>query len=476
MSNSILIHQYLDEGLNDVEEDLLFKELHENKEFRDEFYTMVKLESIAGQSTSSTIVPLSVTESVFQNIGVSLPSAVIGSQGGKTATTLFTSMLGSTLFTNYRDYLIAFIGLLIGGILSSSLFLLTSKYSGHTSYSSIERNIEHNKEPYFKSNGDSQKAFVMADGVKQDVKNSGMRDKDLKGKDYAGDNTYIKNKMFAVQGNSNKYLLVSNSSEGQVSQNTSNKSTDLLSDLNHEQPAEQNLELNDINISNIFNLISNSSELIDKSLYDYNNRSDMSIINILTEQTTSELFKNNVYYIDPKIYQEEGDFNDFTLVFSGIAAASNNYSNSGLNNNLTYQTNQISQNLRFTLLYSVADNGYIGINIGNEQLIIAKDVNNANNTMKGYVDQNTFFIGASYKYDVKYLGLIQGLYPSIGTELDFATIGTIARASLGVVLKPEKQLSFGLYYEPTLLFNNYRDLSENYLKKNIVFSVSYRLK
>jgi hypothetical protein len=500
MSNSHLIYEYLDSGLNDLNEDMLFKELYENKDFRDEFYTMVKFEGAATYSFANSKVPVNVTNDLFHNLGVSLPNNSIKIVEKERPIVGFLTSLGSlAMFSHFRDYLSAFLGLLIGGILTAVIFMFNQNNSNVTdnnlntyNNSNNSNNVNNIGSQYpnntNNSNSNSIIPITKSGELKSDeIKSSDKIDEDGKVKSnrvrinsVSNPNSQLnltsKFKLLTKEeleksGNlnltediiKNLGMVILNSdnsnSDNSINNNINNLlSNDIIQTLNNSNNISSNNSLIDnnttiFNLANFINLINHNKTTLNEQIKSIN------IINNLTNETREKLFKENIFYIDTQIYENEKDFNDFTLTLSGIGFSQNSYNN---------PTQSFSNNLRIGLLYSVASNHYLGVDLGNEQFVLP-------NQFDVYSNNNTYFIGANYKYNIKSLELMQGLYPSIGTAINFATIGTITRLNLGLNLTPEDRLSFSVFYEPTILFNNYRNLSENYYKDNIIIGISYKL-
>lgn len=501
MSNSQLIYEYLDTGLNDLNEDILFKELYENKDFRGEFYTMVKFEGAAAYSFANSQVPVNVTSDLFRNIGVSLPNNTVKVVEKERPIVGFLTSIGSlTLFSNFRDYISAFLGLLIGGILTATIFMFTNDQNNNQNISSNNFSSNGNSSNNINNingtnNGNNNTNSIIPITKSEDNQNSNFKKPNSINSTNTNKNNSIANNAIANNSIPNQLklnltsiskedleklsklnltediiknlgiMIIDNSNNLNSHSNSNSNSNSLLANdiintLNNSNimsnPISNNLLNNNqvnFNITNLINLINSNKELLTQQINQIN------IINNLTNETREKLFKENIYYIDTEIYENEKDFNDFTMTLSGIGFSQNNYEN---------PTQSFSNNLRIGLLYSVASNHFIGVNFGNEQFVLP-------NQSGEYSNKSTYFIGANYNYNMKFLEVIDGIYPSIGTAVNFATIGTITRMNIGLNLTPENRLSFGVFYEPTILFNNYRNLGENYYKDNIIIGISYKL-
>ncbi len=74
MSYSRLIHEYLDTGLDEANEQTLFAELARDASLRMEFNKQVQLQMIAQNDMNSITPPVEVTSRIFGNLGFSIPA------------------------------------------------------------------------------------------------------------------------------------------------------------------------------------------------------------------------------------------------------------------------------------------------------------------------------------------------------------------------------------------------------------------
>lgn len=478
MSNSQLIYEYLDSGLDQTKEDILFKELYENKEYRDEFFSMVKYEGAASFSFANTQVPLSSTNAIFSNLGISLPTAeVVVVENDRHLVGFFASIGSMALFTHFKDYVSAFLGLLIGGLLTAFIYNLTG--NNESNFDESSNNLNNSSIVVQKKDNKNDNPPAVNERINSQFKNRNLNPNTIQNRNMnsliPSNQRIYNNHLNNKNDDQTNRLSVSNNNSinlnpNDINYNNLNSKIDFnqFSSLNLTEDIIKNLGviiLDNNNLENNLMIDSTSNNLTVFNVNNYYNinnenlNSQLNIINSLTEQTKEELFRDNIYYVDNQVYEDAKDFNDFTLNFSGIGFTQNNYNN---------QVIDFSNNIRLGLLYTVANNHSMGIEVGNEQFILP-------NQLDMYQLKNTYFIGANYKYEVKELSLFRGVYPSIGTSVNFATIGTIARVNLGLNLKPENRLSFGIFYEPSILFNNYKDLGINYSKNNIIIGISYKL-
>lgn len=76
MSYSKLIHEYLDEGLPEVQEESLFAELAADSLLRAEFNKQVQLHLLAQNDMNSITPPIDITNGVFRSLGFAIPTPV----------------------------------------------------------------------------------------------------------------------------------------------------------------------------------------------------------------------------------------------------------------------------------------------------------------------------------------------------------------------------------------------------------------
>jgi len=74
MSDSDLLHQYFDEGLESAHEDVLFDRLAANSELRHEFTEHMKLHSIVNSDIMNITTPAAATRDLFASLGLRVPS------------------------------------------------------------------------------------------------------------------------------------------------------------------------------------------------------------------------------------------------------------------------------------------------------------------------------------------------------------------------------------------------------------------
>ena len=73
MNNSKLIHDYLDGKLQQPGQDMLFAELANNAELRNEFNQQMKMHMIAQNDMAMISPPAAATNAIFAELGFSIP-------------------------------------------------------------------------------------------------------------------------------------------------------------------------------------------------------------------------------------------------------------------------------------------------------------------------------------------------------------------------------------------------------------------
>jgi hypothetical protein len=94
MENSKLIHNYLDEGLGEVEQDILFKNLADDQELRHEFNQQMKIHSISKNDMASIQPPMESTEAIFSQLGFQVPAAANSHRAAVATSSIFNKKNG----------------------------------------------------------------------------------------------------------------------------------------------------------------------------------------------------------------------------------------------------------------------------------------------------------------------------------------------------------------------------------------------
>jgi hypothetical protein len=129
MSYNKLIHDYLDTGLAQPQEDALFNALAADQNLRANFGQQLSIMKIAANDMNSISPPIEATNAVFSSLGFTVPSnnaaGVVAEEGRrKPGASLFASASGIGLFSIFKDNLNTLASIGIAAILSTLLFML----------------------------------------------------------------------------------------------------------------------------------------------------------------------------------------------------------------------------------------------------------------------------------------------------------------------------------------------------------------
>ncbi len=112
MSIPYLIHSYLDEGLPEIEEEMLFAQLANDSHAREEFAKQMKINSIAAMDMNSLAPPADLSNSIFTQLGFAAPEPAISPVPLRkyknlallALLLLLTSLVSIALFNVYTNY------------------------------------------------------------------------------------------------------------------------------------------------------------------------------------------------------------------------------------------------------------------------------------------------------------------------------------------------------------------------------------
>lgn len=97
MSYELLIHEYLDTGLDDVREEALFAEVARNPEVRHEFNSQLRLNNIAKMDLNSINPPSDVTNNIFNKLDFASPTAANKTTWSKANIAFLATLIGIAL-------------------------------------------------------------------------------------------------------------------------------------------------------------------------------------------------------------------------------------------------------------------------------------------------------------------------------------------------------------------------------------------
>ena len=126
------------------------------------------------------------------------------------------------------------------------------------------------------------------------------------------------------------------------------------------------------------------------------------------------------------------------------------------------------QNAKLSAMLRVSDNGYAGIEAGNEEFpIYVKSTDGQfrlNNTL--------FSIGGKYEYYVKQLSLFDRLFPYATGFAGWSKSGVVLKAGAGLVWMPDNRVSLKLGLENMSLIHQYKSQTKHAGKLGLVYGVA----
>lgn len=129
MSYNKLIHDYLDTGLAQPQEDALFHALASNQSLRGEFNQQLSIMKIAANDMNSISPPIETTNAVFSSLGFTIPSsnytteAIVNESRRKPGASLFASASGVGILNIFKDNFNTLASIGMAAIISTLLFM-----------------------------------------------------------------------------------------------------------------------------------------------------------------------------------------------------------------------------------------------------------------------------------------------------------------------------------------------------------------
>ena len=132
MSYNQMIHEYLDTGLKQPQEDALFKALASDQALRGDFQQQLSIMKIAANDMNSISPPIEATNAVFSSLGFSIPSGgtpttVASETRRKPGAAIFASASGVGILNIFRDNLATLGSIAVAAMISTFLFMTFDK-------------------------------------------------------------------------------------------------------------------------------------------------------------------------------------------------------------------------------------------------------------------------------------------------------------------------------------------------------------
>ena len=425
MSYSKLIHDYLDGELAQTEQDRLFTELAHNSDARLEFNQQMKLHMIAQNDMSSIAPPVATTNSIFSQLGFSIPPA--GFNGGA-ASSAIGHGVGASLLLFFRKYsgniMTAFIGALLTGFILYYLlnFNMNSIQSNDNTTAAQLRDI-----PAVSSVEKEPSAVSLASASERD----NLTDRDVERMINAAMNKY----MTQIDNYYKNYFTTLNISN----ENNKDKNNDLALTTN-----DRNIPVNTNPNGNLLYLFPDNTAKIQPT-------------------TTESSLQLNKTAIEPVPVSDNSMFN---MSFRSYTSHSN------VNVNVPSQSNPWFSNVGFGVSYNLSKYHALGLEVGQEAFpqsfirdLYGEQLSQQQNPM-------LVWFGASYRYSMINLFIPEVLYPYAEVLGGMTKVGPLSRAQIGLQFRPDKRVTFNLGAEGAILWYNVQGKVYDTRKLGLTYGVS----
>jgi len=132
MSYNQMIHEYLDTGLKQPQEDALFQALASDQVLRGDFQQQLSIMKIASNDMGSISPPIETTNAVFSSLGFSIPSggaptSVVNETRRRPGAGIFASASGVGIMNIFKDNLSTLGSIAVAALISTFLFITFDK-------------------------------------------------------------------------------------------------------------------------------------------------------------------------------------------------------------------------------------------------------------------------------------------------------------------------------------------------------------
>lgn len=132
MTYNQLIHDYLDTGLKQPQEDALFQALASDQTLRGDFHQQLSIMKIATNDMTNISPPMESTNAIFSSLGFSIPmgdsgAAVINESKRKPGAAIFASASGVGILNIFKDNFSTLASIAVAAVISTVLFMTFNK-------------------------------------------------------------------------------------------------------------------------------------------------------------------------------------------------------------------------------------------------------------------------------------------------------------------------------------------------------------
>ncbi|GEM_PF-1140100 len=432
MNHNRLIHDYLDGKLEQHRQDMLFAELSNNTELRDEFNQQMKMHMIAQNDMAMIAPPAAATNAIFSDLGFSIPPSGKGGDSGAGAG------FGAAALTFLKKYLPSALLAVASAVLTGLVIYWLLDFDRGNSSNLTNANVENNSKPIVSSmEGQSVPVLPMYfrnDGLSaadvQRIVNNAMSNYMVKVNNYYKD-------YYTALINLSKDM---NSRDEQLRQDFANVRRTPRSDFNLLRYMATNNVQKPIN-KNRNALLVNNSNLIPLS------------------QTDNSAIVNPYLLADDFISNFNLSFRGFTTRNETVVQVSS-------------QSNPWFKNMGIGVSYNIANNHEFGVEIGQEAFSQNFDRKLYGEELTYFQNPVLFWYGAKYKYSMKQLFVPNVFYPYFEIMGGFTKVGPLGRAQIGLSYSPDKRVTFNLGLEGSSLWYNVQKKIYDSKKIGLTYGVS----
>lgn len=436
MNYTRLIHDYIDGALNKNEQDLLFAELFQNAELRNEFNQQLKLHTISQKDMAMISTPVSATNAIFTKLGYSIPSgASVYGQG--------TAAAGTSKFAPFLLFLKKYTGNVFTAVLSAGLtalilyFILDFGSGNNINSGDLGLNTTQNQSvqqsdiPNISSGELSNLQQVqMSDG--QNILNQKQLEDLINGA--------IANYMNQFQTQyQTLYASINNSAEG----------LKLISDKLDNYSNDRNITYWPMS----YLMLSDDLRRMDNT----NNQNPVTLSK--TPSSTPD-----VVSIEP-----QGPYSSDSRISMSIRGFSNS---PNLKLNVPSGSNPWFNNMALGANYNIGKGHSFGVELGQENFPQEFTRTLWGEDLKYKQNPLLFWYGASYKYSMHNFIIPEILYPYIQVFGGATTVGPIGRAQIGLNYKPDSKVTLNLGIEASSLWYNVQGTVYDSKKLGLTYGLS----
>jgi hypothetical protein len=427
MNNSKLIHDYLDGKLQQPGQDMLFAELANNAELRNEFNQQMKMHMIAQNDMAMISPPAAATNAIFAELGFSIPPS--GGAGDGAAGAGF----GASFLAFMKRYLPGAATAVVSAVLTGLIIYWLLDFDRSNS-ASINSDVAADSKPVITSVEGSYSPIMY-----MQAQNNSLTEADVQ--------RIINNAMARYMTKVDNYYK--NYYTALINLSKNNRAD------NNRRDSYQNVENVPRSDFNMMDYLTDNSSTVTIQ----NNNRDMLIDN----NGNSNL--NNSQTLNPQMTPKE-IISNFNLSFRGFSTRSN------INVNVPSQSNPWFNNMGVGASYNLAKNHELGVEVGQESFPQKFNRQVYGEELTYYQNPILFWYGVTYRYSLKQIFVPNVFYPYFQVMGGFTKVGPLGRAQIGLSYSPDKRVTFNLGLEGTALWYNVQKTVYDTKKIGLTYGIS----